>query len=790
MDAISGFITAYTQAGFFFVRILKKDGRPTKAPTAKRWNQPKSADNPHGYAADPAQAEAWLRTGDNIGLALVPSGVVAFDIDDLDETRRVFDGLGLPLDEWLADPNRVEIQSGKAGKGKLLFKVGDPSPPPSKKLTFGKGKHQRSIFELRHGSADGRTLQDLLPPSIHPDTGQAYRLVGDVANLPPLPPELLALWTICPETLKSFDPAYQPPPEPAQQQARPPVAGERDTIAEFNQAYSLENLLERHGYRRKGGRYLRPGSESGIPGVAIFQKDGRTLCYSHGADELNDGHAHDAFDVYRILACGGDWKKALGWNPEITRQNQAAWLQSQPAAVRSNEAPRAGSSSRRKSKKRPLEALTEIEFTAPEYPIDVLGPLAEPCRAIAEDGQMDPAMAGQCLQSSAALLAQSRANVRTLAGIKPLACYRLTIGDTGEGKSTAEEATLQPAQNYQRNQTRLYQDVLAEHEERCAVRGHKQPRPAPPREPYILTKDGTVEGIRRGFSQGLPSQGVFTSEAAVMLCGYGMNADNRSKSAGVFNQLWDNGEVSVSRGTAGRIQLYDRRLSLHWLIQPEAARQTLHDTLLSSIGFWPRFLVAWPAPGKPRVARPFDPSQDSRIKAFWARCEVLLAAPQPDDCGNLPVLEMTPEALAFVCKFFERMEQAAKVRGGALEPIKPFAARATEQLCRVAGGLAAFAGEKEISLGSVRDAGQLAGHSLETWRGIFGDRELAEARGWACKLFAWLCKQTDGRASETAILRIGPKEIRTKVRRDTALALLEAEGRIERAFDYWSVRRG
>jgi putative DNA primase/helicase len=40
---------------------------------------------------------------------------------------------------------------------------------------------------------------------------------------------------------------------------------------------------------------------------------------------LADGHKHDAFDVYRLLSCGGNWKEALEWNPEITRHNQRVW---------------------------------------------------------------------------------------------------------------------------------------------------------------------------------------------------------------------------------------------------------------------------------------------------------------------------------------------------------------------------------------------------------------------------------------------------------------------------------
>jgi hypothetical protein len=314
----------YAAAGFHFVRIPRVGGKPTKGPRGYGWNLPQTPANPNGYTADVAQAHAWIRAGDNLGLALVPSGVVSFDIDDLDDTRCVLAGLGLDLDAWLDDPHRVEIRSGKPGKAKLLFRAGAGAIQPSKKLTFGQGRKQRSIFELRHGSTEGQTLQDLLPPSVHPDTGQPYQLVGDVRHLPALPPELRALWQAWPDVLKTFDPAHEPPKaKPLPKSAIPSLKGERNAVEEFNAAHALETLLESHGYRRKGRRYLRPGSESGIPGLTLLDgANGRKLCYSHGGDDLNDGHAHDAFDVYRLLACGGDWKKALAWNSELTEHNR------------------------------------------------------------------------------------------------------------------------------------------------------------------------------------------------------------------------------------------------------------------------------------------------------------------------------------------------------------------------------------------------------------------------------------------------------------------------------------
>jgi hypothetical protein len=56
-------------------------------------------------------------------------------------------------------------------------------------------------------------------------------------------------------------------------------------------------------------RYIRPNSESKAPGVVILRNcaDGIERAFSHGGDDLNDGFSHDAFDVFRLLECGGEW---------------------------------------------------------------------------------------------------------------------------------------------------------------------------------------------------------------------------------------------------------------------------------------------------------------------------------------------------------------------------------------------------------------------------------------------------------------------------------------------------
>ena len=87
---------------------------------------------------------------------------------------------------------------------------------------------------------------------------------------------------------------------------------------------------------------------------------------------------------------------------------------------------------------------------APAYPVHALGVLAPVAKAIAEHGQMQPALVGQSLLGAAALLTQGLFNVRTLAGIKPTSLYLLTLGDSGDGKSTADWVAMRTVKEWQR----------------------------------------------------------------------------------------------------------------------------------------------------------------------------------------------------------------------------------------------------------------------------------------------------------------------------------------------------
>ncbi|HED8897134.1 TPA: bifunctional DNA primase/polymerase [Pseudomonas aeruginosa] len=312
-----------------------------KAPKGERWNQP------GGYFTDPAQAEAfWTKhPKHNMGVVLGPSRVCSLDVDDVPATRQVlFDLLGLDLDALpLVYPTAV----GNPERFRILFKMPDgidlsrhslnwpneADPDGSKfklaqaALRAAKEKGDQvqiaamkakadslrrfTVFELRGG-----LVQDVLPPSIHPGTGEPYtwRNPPSSEGLPLLPDILLSVWNnwdafkrdaeaACP-----WAPAPQKPKKVAKPK-RPAATGSAGSVIDaFNRAHDIEALLEAHGYLKRGKKWLCPQSSTGLPGVTV--SEGRVYSH-HGSDPLANGHQNDAFDVYCLLEHNGNQSNAV-----------------------------------------------------------------------------------------------------------------------------------------------------------------------------------------------------------------------------------------------------------------------------------------------------------------------------------------------------------------------------------------------------------------------------------------------------------------------------------------------
>jgi hypothetical protein len=171
-------VDAYIRHGWSLVPIPAN----TKGPRTPGWNLKQNA----------LKAQGDLPPGYGIGLAHAYSGTMALDIDNWTVTTSLLADHGLDLDALYAAPDAVVINSGKPGHGKLLYAMPFGAALPSKKIMHG----GITAYELRCATVSGLTVQDVLPPSIHPETLQPYHWAGHGhwTRLPIIPQGLLDLW--------------------------------------------------------------------------------------------------------------------------------------------------------------------------------------------------------------------------------------------------------------------------------------------------------------------------------------------------------------------------------------------------------------------------------------------------------------------------------------------------------------------------------------------------------------------------------------------------------------------
>jgi putative DNA primase/helicase len=134
--------------------------------------------------------------GKNVGLAHAycsPTPTCALDVDNFPLALTWLTGRGVALNDLLMADNAVVIWSGKKHSLKLLYRLPPGSAPRvSKKVVHNK---KTTVLEFRCATKGGNTVQDVLPPSLHPD-GMRYQWLGagTPLNLPQIPADLFALW--------------------------------------------------------------------------------------------------------------------------------------------------------------------------------------------------------------------------------------------------------------------------------------------------------------------------------------------------------------------------------------------------------------------------------------------------------------------------------------------------------------------------------------------------------------------------------------------------------------------
>jgi hypothetical protein len=446
---------------------------------------------------------------------------------------------------------------------------------------------------------------------------------------------------------------------------------------------------------------------------------------------------------------------------------------------------------------------------AEPFPMDALGPvLSQMARILRKVVQAPDAICGQSVLAAGATAVQSAADVLIDGRKFPCSAFFLTIGETGERKTATDQSALWPHYRHERALTDHYKSAILDYgnaadayrkarEEalksakgQAAKQAAIQAMDGPPRapwEPTLLVQEPTYEGLIKAFLKGYPSIGLFADEGGRLIGGHAMNADNILKTAAGLSELWDGKRITRVRASDETAILYDRRLSLHLMVQPVVASAVLSNHLLQGQGFLSRCLIYWPAStAGTRTYQAINLAQESAVLTYNARIHKILEALLPWRDDPEAVQECTPRPVPLTARAkrlwetFHNHVEAQLGDGKALAPIRGFGNKAAEHAARLAAIVtlvedheAATIDTREMKAGIALAEFYLS-EALRLFDAAVADPELVVAEA----TLAWLQQYEVVHLAQ--VYQCGPNAVRDAKTARRILTILEEHGWLSR----------
>ncbi|AQY68533.1 YfjI family protein [Pseudomonas veronii] len=431
--------------------------------------------------------------------------------------------------------------------------------------------------------------------------------------------------------------------------------------------------------------------------------------------------------------------------------------------------------------------LIESNPLAEPYPVQVLGGILGPAvERIAEVIGVPQALAAQSVLAASALGTQGHVGLQLDGRNYPLSLYLITVAASGDRKTAADRFALLPVRQWEREQWQRYREQLARY--RVAQRQATRINPADPDStngmplepepsaPRLITTDPTIEALIKGLCHDLPSMGLFCDEGGQFLGSSTMNRDNRLKAITTLSSLWDGSPIDRARSMAGEsLRAYDRRLSLHLMLQPYLAMQLLSDPLLQGQGILGRCLMTWPTSlAGQRSYQAIDLSKDPAIKRYHHRLSALFYQPwslSADGALRLSPLSLSPLARRRWIDLHDAIE-AQLGEFGELASVRPSGSKAADNLLRVAGILAVVEESSVVEVDHIQRASSLVGYYLTEIQRLTEQEPVCRVKEEADRLLRWLQVKDWKRFSIRELNRNGPRFAR-KSSRHAAKLLVE-----------------
>jgi hypothetical protein len=451
---------------------------------------------------------------------------------------------------------------------------------------------------------------------------------------------------------------------------------------------------------------------------------------------------------------------------------------------------------------------------AERFPVNALGPvLSRAAAAISRKVQVPEAIAAQSVLAVASLSAQVHADVMLPYGQKrPLSLFFVTVAASGDRKSTADNEALWPIRKHEQalkeqhdserqswliahaawsgEKKKIENDRKLDFDGRQTALADLGPEPERPLYPFLTAPEPTIEGLVRAWVSAPAGLGIFTAEGGMFVGGHSMSQENRLRAAAGYSEMWDGQPIKRIRSLDGVSVLCGRRLSMHLMVQHEAAAQFLADQTLRDQGLLSRVLVAAPESiAGTRLYRETAPEDNAAIRAYGARILSILEEPWPLAEGSRNelkprVLTISDDAAASWRKFYNHIEEQCGP-GKDLRPLQDFAAKIAEHAARIAGVLTIVEDFPATTIGieAMHSALTLAdwymNEAVRLQQAARTDPKLLAAQ----RMLDWLHERGKDVIEFREIIQYGPSPLRTKAAAAAALAVLTDHGWITDASD-------
>ena len=439
--------------------------------------------------------------------------------------------------------------------------------------------------------------------------------------------------------------------------------------------------------------------------------------------------------------------------------------------------------------------------SAEPYPLTALGSLQSVVEGIAEAVGCEPGLAAQSVLMTASLATAGISDINLpKIGVTGLPLFFVTVARSSERKSSADRrairgvkdrvAELAGEQKLQskrhRDETRIYasaenailKDKKLDRKAKADKLQALGPEPPPLLQPVLASADMTVEGVLKEWARKTfrAVQALTTSEGGLFVSGAAMTKDMRMRTVAALCSLWDCEAMTKVRAGDGVMIAGEKRLVVHFMIQPNFVPELLGDPVLRQQGFLSRLLIAWP---RSRIGFRADESDDDEEavstpaeEEFRRRIHALVSRYASDELGLGKPLQVAPEARKLWRAYSNEIERAQQPDAVYAE-FTDVAGKSAEMAGRLAGILTLYdkTGATTVTAKTMQNAIAVARWYLNEALRINETGMLRPEIVDAIELLGWLRKNPQHRTKKS-LLQNAPYRMRGKANLDPLLRIL------------------